>query len=343
MTNSPHIAIVILNWNGLSLLQEFLPSVVKNSQFPNTTIYVVDNASTDDSITFLNQNYSDAVTIIQNTGNFGYAKGYNLGVAQLKEDYFILLNSDVEVTPNWLQPLVELMESDEMIGACQPKLLSYHNKTQFEYAGACGGFIDKLGYPFCRGRIFNEFEDDIGQYNDITDIFWASGAALVVRSDVFKKLKGFEEDFFAHMEEIDLCWRIHRLGYQVKVCPASVVYHLGGGTLNKINPKKTYLNFRNNRLMLTKNIDKKHFFSNLILRNILDTIAGVQVLCSGRFSESAAIFKALIDFHLLLPKWMKKRKTLQHTFSDKHAVLLYPKSIVIQHFIKKVKTYKDLP
>jgi GT2 family glycosyltransferase len=345
MAKPPSIAIVILNWNGVALLKEFLPSVIQHSQFPNTTIYVADNASTDESVAFLKENYASVVTLIQNTGNFGYAKGYNVAVASLTEDYFILLNSDVKVSKNWLNPLIELMERDNEVGACQPKLLSYRNKQEFEYAGACGGFLDKYGYPFCRGRIFDSFETDNGQYDDEVNIFWASGAALMVRSSVFKTLHGFEEDFFAHMEEIDLCWRIHRLGYQIKVCPTSVVYHLGGGTLSKMNPRKTYLNFRNNRLMLTKNIASNQFITNLLLRNVLDVLAGIQAILYGKFSESGAIFKALLDFHLFLPKWIKKRRALQQTLPvlGKQTVLLYPKSIVVQYFIRKINTYKNLP
>ena len=345
MENKPSIAIVILNWNGASLLEEFLPSVVKHSQFPDTTIYVADNASTDDSIKFLRDNYLNEIEIIQNDGNYGYAKGYNVAVKNLSEKYLILLNSDVEVTENWLVPIVNLMESDKSIGACQPKLLSYRNKNEFEYAGAGGGFIDKLGYPFCKGRIFDSFENDKGQYDEVADIFWASGAALVVRTSLFKTLNGFEEDFFAHMEEIDLCWRIHRLGYKIKACPTSIVYHLGGGTLNKINPRKTYLNFRNNRLMITKNIATKRFVSNLIIRDILDITAGFQAIFYGKFRESLAIFKALFDFHIMLPKWIKKRRALKQTLpnTDEHDVLLYQKSIVFQYFIKKKKTFKELP
>ena len=344
MDHQPSIAVVILNWNGINLLKEFLPSVIQHSQYPNTTIYVADNASTDDSIEYLKNNHRDAVAIIQNDGNYGYAKGYNVALQNLKEDYFILLNSDVEVTENWLNPLINLMESDKNIGACQPKLLQYKAKEYFEYAGACGGFVDKHGYPFCRGRIFDSFEKDEHQYEDTIDIFWASGACLVIRSHLFFESKGFEEDFFAHMEEIDLCWRLQRMGYLIKVCPSSTVYHLGGGTLQKMNPRKTYLNFRNNRLMVTKNIASNRFLFNFIFRDIMDILAIFQALAYGKFKESYAILKAFIDFHLMLPKWIKKRRELKVKLApiQKSKTYLYPKSIVFQYFIKKIKHFKDL-
>lgn len=344
MDNQPSIAIVILNWNGINLLKEFLPSVLQHSQYPNTTIYVADNASTDDSINYLTSTYHDRVAIIRNTGNYGYAKGYNEALKDLSEDYFILLNSDVEVTANWLDPMMHMMTADTNIAACQPKLLQYTNKEYFEYAGACGGFVDKHGYPFCRGRIFDSFEKDEHQYDNEMDIFWASGACLVIRSQLFFEAKGFEEDFFAHMEEIDLCWRLKQMGYTIKVCPSSTVYHLGGGTLQKMNPRKTYLNFRNNRLMVTKNIASNRFLVNFIFRDIMDIIAIFQALAYGKFKESYAILKAFIDFHLMLPKWLKKRKTLKAKLSPQQLskTYLYPKSIVFQYFVKHIKHYKDL-
>ena len=343
MSYNPTIAIVILNWNGRELLEQYLPSVIQNSQYPGVVIYVADNDSTDESIQFLNDKYPDEVKIIQNDGNHGYAKGYNDALNGLTEKYFILLNSDVEVAPNWLAPIIELMETNDKIAACQPKLLSFKNKDEFEYAGACGGYLDHFGYPFCRGRIFDSFEYDQGQYDDNAKIFWASGAALFIQSKLFFEAGGFEEDFFAHMEEIDLCWRLQRMGYEIRVCPKSVIYHLGGGTLQKMNPRKTYLNFRNNRLMLIKNIDRKHMFPHFILRNFMDIIAAFQALAYGNFKESGAILKALFDFHMMLPKWMKKRREIRTRLNlvNDH-VKLYPRSIVFQYFIKKKKAFKDL-
>ncbi len=343
MDKPPSIAIVILNWNGIKLLKQFLPSVIKHSNYPNTTIYVADNASTDDSVEFMRSHYPTEVKIIQNKGNYGFAKGYNIALRELKEDYFILLNSDVEVTKNYLAPLIQLMESDQNIAACQPKILSQKAKEYFEYAGASGGFMDKYGYPFCRGRIFDSFEKDEGQYDDAIDIFWASGACFVVRPKLFFESGGFEEDFFAHMEEIDLCWQLHRMGYTIKVCPSSIVYHVGGGTLAKMNSRKTYLNFRNNRLMITKNIEEKKLIGNYIIRNILDIVAIFQALIFGKFKESWAIIKAVIDFHMLLPKWLKKRKVLNEKLSSSDSnVNLYPKSIIYQHFIKQIKNFNQL-
>ena len=342
MENKVSIAIVILNWNGTNLLKQFLPSIIQHSQYPNAKIYVADNASDDDSVNYLNATYGDTITIIYNEDNFGYAKGYNVALQDLTEDYFLLLNSDVEVTAHWLEPLISLMEADANIAACQPKLLSYNDKEIFEYAGASGGFLDKHGYPFCRGRMFETFEKDEHQYDDITDIFWASGACLVIRANLFFESNGFEEDFFAHMEEIDLCWRLQRMGYKIKVCPTSTIYHLGGGTLQKMNPRKTYLNFRNNRLMITKNIESKRFITNLIFRDFMDMVAFFQALAFGKFKESLAILRALIDFHIMLPKWIEKRKLLNEhiTRSPISNVMLYSKVLFIYILLRKLKNTK---
>ncbi|WP_462220674.1 glycosyltransferase family 2 protein, partial [Ferruginibacter sp.] len=245
---SPSVAIVILNWNGRKFLEQFLPSVIA-SVYDNKKIIVADNASTDDSVIFLQQQYPQ-IEILQNSSNEGFAKGYNTALKQVQSDYYILLNSDVEVTPGWITPVIDLMESDTTIAACQPKLLAYNYKNQFEYAGACGGWIDKFGYPFSRGRVFDICEDDKGQYNNAAQCFWASGAALFVKASVYHELGGLDEYFFAHQEEIDFCWRLQLAGYKVYVQPASEVYHVGGGTLAKGSSKKTYLNFRNNLIML---------------------------------------------------------------------------------------------
>lgn len=353
MDHQPTIAVVILNWNGLELLKQFLPSVVEHSQVPGCTIYVADNASSDDSLAWVKATYGYAVAIIENDGNFGYAKGYNVALHDLKEDYFVLLNSDVEVTAQWLDPVIAAMESNPMLAACQPKLLSYRDKQLFEYAGAGGGYLDKLGYPFCRGRIFDSFETDEGQYDERTAIFWASGAALFIRAELFFAAGGFEEDFFAHMEEIDLCWRLHRMGYRIEVIPQSVIYHLGGGTLQKVNPRKTYLNFRNNRFMIIKNISRRRFIPNLIIRNLLDTAAALQALFYGNFRECGAILKALLDFHIRLPEWIRKRRKLRKAIESYRETtkkqpstvssFLYKRSIVYLYFLKGKKQFKDLP
>jgi GT2 family glycosyltransferase len=251
------IAVVILNWNGAKLLHQFLPSIVSFSD--EATIYVADNASTDTSIEVLKSEFP-SIKIIQNDGNYGFAKGYNVALQNVEEEYYALVNSDIEVTENWLAPILSLFENDKETAIIQPKLLDFKNKEKFEYAGAAGGFIDKYGYPFCRGRIFETVEFDNHQYDDEREIFWASGACFFIRKEIYRKLNGFDDDFFAHQEEIDLCWRAFNLGYKTKYTSKSVVYHVGGATLNEGNPKKTYLNFRNSLLMLVKNLPQNKLF-----------------------------------------------------------------------------------
>ncbi|MFT6210319.1 MAG: GT2 family glycosyltransferase, partial [Bacteroidia bacterium] len=257
------IAVVILNWNGKSFLEKFLPSVISNSQ--GATIYVADNASSDRSLEFVEKNFPTVIRI-DNGNNFGFAGGYNKALEDLNEEFFVLLNSDVEITPNWLQPVIALFDSDQQVAAIQPKILSYHDKTSFEYAGAAGGFIDKNGYPFCRGRIFESLETDNGQYDAVQEVFWATGACMFVRSKVYRELGGLDDDFFAHMEEIDLCWRTKRAGHKIMVQPKSIVYHVGGGTLPKSNPFKTFLNFRNGLELLAKNLPKNRLFFGILTR-----------------------------------------------------------------------------
>jgi len=242
-TQKIDIAVVILSWNGIEWIKTFLPTIIDKSS--NANIYVADNASTDGTVEYIKENFTN-VNVIQNYSNDGYAKGYNDALKNLNEKYFVLINSDIEVTDNWLNPIIDLMEDNIDIAACQPKILDYNNRNKFEYAGASGGYIDTLGYPYCRGRIFSDIEEDNNQYDDIKEVFWASGACLFVRSENFKEVNGFDNDFFAHQEEIDLCWRLKNSGYKVMVNPQSVVYHVGGGTLNSTSPFKTYLNFRNN-------------------------------------------------------------------------------------------------
>lgn len=326
-------AVVILNWNGAKLLQQFLPSVIKFSK--NATVYVADNASTDTSIEML-KNEFPSVKIIQNTGNFGFAKGYNEALQLVEEPYYALVNSDIEVTENWLGPIERIFDNEPNTAIIQPKLLDFKKKTHFEYAGAAGGFIDKFGYPFCKGRIFETLEADLGQYNQETEVFWATGACFFIRKEVYRTLQGFDDDFFAHQEEIDLCWRANNLGFTAKYCPTSVVYHVGGATLNNSNPKKTFLNFRNSLLMLTKNLPKGKLFPIIFTRLCLDGIAGIQFISQGKFKHCFAILKAHFEYYHLLSRNLKKRNTTQRTD------YFYTKSIVWSYFIQKKKVFKDL-
>jgi GT2 family glycosyltransferase len=300
------IAIVILNWNGQKWLEKFLPTVIEKSSMAN--IYIADNASTDSSVNFIEDNFP-AVKIIQNQLNEGYAKGYNDALKDLKEKYFVLLNSDIEVTDNWIEPIINLMEENSNISACQPKILDYNNKDSFEYAGASGGYIDNLGYPFTRGRIFDSIESDNNQYDDVKEIFWASGACLFVRAEHFNEVNGFDNDFFAHQEEIDLCWRLKIKGYQVMVHPLSVVYHVGGGTLNDSSAFKTYLNFRNNLFMLTKNLNFLSLLITLYFRLPLDGIAAVTLLKKKNgFMHLLAVLRAHLVFYVSIPRLLFKRQ-----------------------------------
>lgn len=263
-------AVIILNWNGKAWLEKFLPTLQEYSQ--EATIFVADNASTDDSVDYVKINFP-TVKIIINASNGGYAKGYNDVLKHIDSEYFVLINSDIEVTAGWLSPIIALMDNDKQIAACQPKILDYNNKNNFEYAGASGGFIDNLGYPFCRGRIFDSVEEDKGQYNDAIEVFWATGACLFVRAVHYNEVGGLDEDFFAHQEEIDMCWRLKNKGYKIMVEPKSVVYHVGGGTLNAGSPFKTHLNFRNNLFMLFKNLPTSSLFTIIPMRLVLDGVA----------------------------------------------------------------------
>lgn len=323
-------AVVILNWNGEKLLAQFLPSIVKYSQ--EATVYVADNASTDDSIVFLKSNFP-TVQIIKNESNFGFAQGYNEALKSVDAELFALVNSDIEVTENWLKPIIETFEKEPKTAIIQPKILDFKRKEYFEYAGAAGGFIDKYGYPYCRGRLFESLEKDNGQYDDNCEIFWASGACFFIRSSVYNKLKGFDVDFFAHQEEIDLCWRAFNKGFISKYISQSVVYHVGGATLQQGNPKKTFLNFRNSLLILTKNLPKENLYKILFSRLILDGIAGIQFLFQGKFKHLVAILKAHFSFYQLFNTNYRKRSDFQ---SKKY---YKTKSIVYIYFIKKIKVF----
>lgn len=326
-----NLAIVILNYNGKALLEQFLPSVLEYSQ--QATVYVADNASTDGSVAYIKKHFSK-VQLIINTKNGGYAKGYNDALAHLKEDVFVLLNSDVEVTQGWLTPIIEAFKATSNLVAVQPKILDFKNKDYFEYAGAGGGYIDALGYPYCRGRIFNTLEKDTGQYNDTRQIFWASGACLALKKEAFVKAKGFDEDLFAHQEEIDLCWRMQQQGGIIHYIEGSTVYHLGGATLAVENPKKTFYNFRNSLLVMLKNNNHAAVWAILFTRMLLDALAAWQFLVSGKPSHFFAVFKAHLSFYTLAPKFIKKR--------NKHAKKIgyyQIKSIVWMYFIRKKTTF----
>ena len=331
-----HTAVVILNWNGRKYLEQFLPPLIQYSS-GEAEIIVADNASNDDSISFLETNFP-SVRIIRNPANEGFARGYNLALKQVKADYYILLNSDIEVTPDWIHPVIDMMEKDPSIAACQPKIRSYFERTKFEYAGAAGGFIDKYGYPFCRGRLFQSIEEDLGQYDDAIEIFWATGACMFVRADLFHQAGGLDEDFFAHMEEIDLCWRLKNLGYKIMYCPQSVVYHIGGGTLPKISWRKTYYNFRNNFYLLYKNLPDNLLIEVFAKRFILDGIAALKFLFTAGFKDFWAIYKAHISFYSTLSKTKAKRKLLKH--SPLHKV--YRKNIVFEYYLRKKKKFTDM-
>ena len=338
MNQLSKVAIVILNWNGRKYLEQFLPSVLA-TKYSNFEIVVADNGSTDDSIAFLQTNYP-TIRLITFTENFGFAKGYNEALKQVDSEYYVLLNSDVEVTANWLQPMATLLDNNPTIAACQPKLLSYKEKEMFEYAGAAGGWLDKYGYPFAKGRVFDICEKDNGQYDQQEPIFWASGASLFIRSSVFHSMKGFDEYFFAHQEEIDLCWRIQLAGLSIYSCPSSVVYHVGGGTLPKGNSLKTYLNFRNNRIMLSKNLPFAKKIWIVPVRNLLDALSAWKGLLSGDGGYFIAILRAHIAFY----KWwlLYQKKSIFPANRNGKLSGLLNKNMVWEHFAKKKKTFAEI-
>ena len=333
MNNKP-IAVIILNWNGHDLLNEYLPQVVATTDSAVADIIVADNGSTDNSVELLKTKFPE-VKLLQFDTNHGFAQGYNLAIEQTQYKYTILLNSDVATAPGWITPLYEYMEANPNVGACQPKLLAYKQKDEFEYAGASGGFIDRNGYPYCRGRIFGTVEKDHGQYDDVISVFWATGAALMIRSQVYLTAGGLDKDFFAHMEEIDLCWRVLLMGYDIKVVPQSVAYHLGGGSLPASNPRKTYLNFRNNLLMLHKNLPDATRGRKLFVRRLLDTIAWAKFMATFDFKNANAILKAHNDF-----RSMRKRYTshpdvdLLDQRNDTH------RNIIVDYYLRGRKTWK---
>ena len=331
------LAVVILNYNGEQYLQQFLPSVLAYSQ--GHRVIIADNGSTDGSVSMLKEKFPEAELLLLKA-NYGYAGGYNQALKQIAARYYLLLNSDVEVTAGWLAPMLQLLNAHPEIAACQPKILSYHQPDFFEYAGAAGGYLDFLGYPFCRGRILDSLEKDLGQYDSTVPIFWASGACLMVRSEVFHQLEGFDAGFFAHMEEIDFCWRVHQAGLQVYACPDSRVYHVGGGTLPKNNPRKTLLNFRNGLWMLCKNSSFYELLWKIPIRLGLDWLAMLMFILKRQFQDAGAVPKAHFQLLLKAPHIQRERSKKKKKQDNKAP--LYKGSILVDYYLNKNKTYKEL-
>ena len=330
------VAVVILNYNGRDFLRKFLPNVISRTG-KDAEVWVADNNSLDGSTEILKEEFPD-VKLVENKYNAGFAGGYNMALGKIKADYYVLLNSDIEVTENWINPVIELMESDASIAACQPKIISYQERDEFEYAGASGGFLDRYGYPFCRGRIFQSLEKDNGQYDDPIEVFWATGACMFVRAELYHRFGGLDYDFFAHMEEIDFCWRLKNEGYRIMVCPTSTVYHVGGGTLPKKSARKTYLNFRNNLSLLYKNLPREQLLPAFILRFILDGVAALKFFLEGGFEDLVAVLKAHLFFYRNFGKLRGKRKKLKQT----KVSCVYNRNIVFDHYILGKKRYSEL-
>jgi len=330
-------AVVILNWNGQKMLERFLPSVTAHTQ-GDAEVIIADNGSTDDSLPFLQKHYPQ-LRVIRLDKNYGFAGGYNKALQQVDADYYVLLNDDVEVTPGWIEPVIAQMQQHPDTAICQPKLLMYDQRNTFEYAGGAGGYIDKYGYPFCRGRMFTTLEDDHGQYDTPSQIFWASGAAMFVRADVWRQLGGLDEDFFAHMEEIDFCWRAQNAGYRIEYCPHSVVYHVGGGTLPKSNPRKTYLNFRNNMALLYKNLPTQRLAWVIGSRIMLDYVAAFKFLLERKPKEFSAVVSAHRAFHQWVPRLKAKRQSLAQ---KTRPTGMYRGLLLIDYYLLGKKKYTDL-
>ncbi len=334
------IAVAILNWNGRKWLEQFLPNVLEHSK-ELADVFVIDNGSNDDSISYCIAHFPE-IKIISLSQNLGFAGGYNEGLKNLDHEFFVLLNSDIEVTSGWLKSPITWMDEQPKLAACQPKILSFHQRNEFEYAGACGGYIDKDGYAFCKGRIFFEYEHDLGQYDGRHEIFWATGAALFIRSAAWKNVNGLDADFFAHMEEIDLCWRLKNRGYAIGADLSSMVYHVGGGTLDRLNPTKTYLNFRNNLYLITKNYRSGNLAIKLSKRMILDGLAGMRFLSEGKWQHCFSIIKAHFHFYVMLPSMLKKRKLESPLIQEPDLTGRYQKSILYAFFIQHKKKFTEL-
>ncbi|MGC9342553.1 MAG: glycosyltransferase family 2 protein [Bacteroidales bacterium] len=335
------VAIVILNWNGEDYLRRFLPGLVQTTKVKGVKVYIADNASTDHSLELLEKEFPET-EIIKLDKNYGFAEGYNRALSQIESEYFLLVNSDVQVTTNWLLPLINTLESDPLVAACSPKIKSYDQPHFFEYAGAAGGFIDKYGYAFCQGRIFDSVETDYGQYDKGREIFWTTGACMLIRGPLFKIVGGFDPDFFAHFEEIDLCWRLKNRGYKFKIVPESTVFHIGGGTLPPSNPWKTYLNFRNNLMCLYKNLPDEKLGNTILTRLLMDGLSVFRFLKSGKFRDISAILRAHIAFYKSLKKLRKFRAEERRFINNFEHKEIYPGSIVREFFLKKKYTFLSL-
>lgn len=333
-------AVVILNRNGLEFLKKFLSKVVDFTADENTSVIVADNGSSDGSCKWIEENFTD-IKLIKFDTNLGFAEGYNRALDEIDSEYYVLLNSDVEVTEGWLRPLISYLEKNPEVAACQPKILSYRKRDYFEYGGAAGGFIDKFGFTFCRGRIFDTIEKDSGQYDDLSEIFWSSGACMAVRAESWKKCGGLDPVFFAHMEEVDLCWRLRNAGYKVFFIPDSVVYHVGGGTLGYESPFKTYLNFRNNLFLLYKNLPESELHGTLFIRKLFDGLAAFRFLLKGRLKNASAVFKAHADYYRKIPVLRRKRQELILK-GIKPQSLLLNKSVVFEFYLKGNKTFRSI-
>jgi hypothetical protein len=334
-------AVVILNWNGLGWLQKFLKTVIRFSAGPDTVVFLADNGSTDGSAEWVSKNFSE-VTLIRIESNHGFAGGYNLALKQIAAKYFVLLNSDAEVTEGWLDPMINHLDQNHDVASCQPKIRSFYNREYFEYAGAAGGYIDKFGYTFCRGRIFEHIEKDAGQYDNCTDIFWSSGACMMVRSEAWMHCGGFDNDFFAHMEEVDLCWRFHLAGFRVSCVPESIVYHAGGGSLPYDSKLKTYLNFRNNLFLLYKNLPENKLHKTIFVRKVLDGVAAIMFIIKGRAGNAKAVWKAHMDYYKNINSLKAKRESVRNLEKDKTISHLVNKSVVFRFYIKGEKTFSSL-
>ena len=333
-------AVVILNWNGLKFLRMFLSDVIRHTADADTEICVADNGSTDGSPEWLATEFKN-IRLIRLDKNHGFAEGYNLALEQINAHYFVLLNSDIEVTEGWLKPLVSFLDSNPDVASCQPKILSYNRKDHFGYAGAAGGFLDKYCYPLCRGRILSHVEKDTGQYNSQSDIFWSTGACMIVRREAWVRCGGFDPDFFAHMEEIDLCWRLQNEGYRITYIPQSKVYHVGGGSLPYDSPFKTYLNFRNSLFLLYKNLPQKNFRNKMFFRRLLDGLAALFFLSKGQFSSFGAVWKAHIDYYKHLPQLRSKRDNSRNKEIGKTKGILN-KFVVFEFYIRRNRTFSSL-
>lgn len=338
MTEPNTVAVVVLNWNGKHFLEKFLPCLLK-STYPKLSIYVADNGSTDDSVAFVRDHYPE-IRLLSNPSNEGFAKGYNTALEQVSADVYVLLNSDVEVPPGWIEPVISLMEADPSIAACQPKIIDWNHRDRFEYAGGSGGWIDRYGYPFCRGRIFDALEKDEGQYDDVAPIFWASGAAMFIRSSVFQQVGGFDPYFFAHQEEIDLCWRIHHAGYRVFACPDSVVYHVGGGTLPQGSPRKIFLNFRNNLIMLWKNLGFWERAWKIPYRMMLDLLSAAKNIVIGKWPYVTSVIRA----HWAFAGWIlfHRKESIFPVQRSAKREAIYPGNVVWMHFFRGMNSFREI-